>query len=334
MRFKRFLASLLLALAGLALLAGLDLYRFSRRPGPDRETMVEIAPGSPLKKIAAKLAQKGLISSVPWFIILNRLNGDGTALKAGEYRIPPRATPLEIIATLKSGKVVERQLSIPEGFTLKQIGARLKARGICKDNEFEQLVRDPEQLKKWQIPGPTLEGYLFPSSYNYSRQTSCRQMLETMLATGRREYEKIRAASPPCRLDRHQVLTLASMIQKEAGDNREMPLIAAVFFNRLKKGMRLASDPTTIYALGESFDGNLRRRDLKNPSPYNTYQHKGLPPGPICSPGREAITAVLRPAKSDFLYFVARGDGRHQFSRNLNDHNRAVRRYQLRRPPR
>ncbi len=331
MSLKRFLAALLLSLVGLVLLAGMDLYNFTRRPGPDRETIIEIAPGSPLKKIARQLRQKGVISSVPWFIIVNRLNGSGTSLKAGEYRIAPRATPLEIIELLKSGRVIERSLSIPEGFTLKQIGERLVARGICRGDEFERLSRNRQLLEKWEIPGSSLEGYLFPSTYNYSRQTGCRQMLETMLATGKREYEKIRENSPPLNLTRHQVLTLASMIQKEAGTESEMPLIASVFFNRLRRDMRLASDPTTIYALGPAFDGNLRRRDLKNPSPYNTYQHKGLPPGPICSAGRKAIAAVFNPADSDFLYFVARGDGRHQFSRSLKEHNRAVYRYQLHR---
>jgi UPF0755 protein len=252
-----------------------------------------------------------------------------TGLKAGEFRLPADATPLEIIAILDRGRSLERQVTIPEGFTLLQIGARLTACNICRAAEFEKLVHAPELLRQWRIPANTLEGYLFPSTYNYTRNTRTKELLENMLATGLKIYNQLRQTAPATKLSRHQILTLASIIQKEAGNEAEMPLISSVFHNRLKHHMRLASDPTTIYALGQMFDGNLTRRDLQNPSPYNTYRHHGLPPGPICSPGRQALSAALKPAVTNYLYFVSRNDGHHYFSRTLKEHNWAVRRYQL-----
>ena len=308
-----------------------DFYNFAHRAGSQPAKLIVIEPGSSLKKIASILQKHELISSSQRFIILNRALQSSTLLKAGEYRIKAAASPLQIIETLKKGRVYQHQITIPEGFTLTQISARLKARGICRNSEFKELISAPENLKKWQIPGPNLEGYLFPSTYSYSLETSCRDLLEKMLKNSQKKISKLMRENPGNKLNRHQLLTLASIIQKEAGNNAEMPIIASVFHNRLQRNIRLASDPTTIYALGEDFDGNLRRKDLRHPSPYNTYRHRGLPPGPICSPGNEALKAALNPASTDYLYFVSRGNGQHQFSRTLKEHNRAVRKYQLKR---
>ncbi|MCD6430789.1 MAG: endolytic transglycosylase MltG [Deltaproteobacteria bacterium] len=316
---------------GLTALVSLDLYRFAHQAGLQPPKFILIETGSSLKKIARQLQKQKLVSSSQRFIILNRLLQNSTLLKAGEYRIEAAASPLEIIETLKQGRVFQRRISIPEGFTLRQIGARLQARGLCQNDEFIQLTSSLASLKNSQVAGPNLEGYLFPNTYNYSRQTSCRQIVEQMLSTGKIEFRKLLSQSPDNTLNRHQILTLASLIQKEAGNNDEMPLIASVFHNRLQRKMRLASDPTTIYALGKDFDGNLRRRDLQHPSPYNTYRHHGLPPGPICSPGTEAIRAAINPDRTDYLYFVSRNNGQHQFSRTLKKHNQAVRKYQLKR---
>ncbi len=317
--------------ASLTALTVFDLYRFAHQTGSQPQKLILIETGSSLKKIARQLQEHKLISSSQRFIILNRLLKNSTLLKAGEYRIEAAASPLNIIEILKQGRVFQRRLSIPEGFTLQQIGARLQARSLCQNNEFIQLTSSPEYLKNLQVPDPNLEGYLFPSTYNYSRQTSCRQIVEQMLNTGKIELQKLLSQNPTNNLNRHQILTLASMIQKEAGNNDEMPVIASVFHNRLRRKMRLASDPTTIYALGKNFDGNLRRRDLHHPSPYNTYRHHGLPPGPICSPGHKAIRAAINPDQTDYLYFVSRNNGQHQFSRTLKEHNQAVRKYQLKR---
>jgi UPF0755 protein len=317
--------------ASLTTLAVFDLYHFAHRAGSQPAKLIIIEPGSSLKKIALNLQSQKLINSSQRFIILNRILQSSNLLKAGEYRIKAAASPLQLITTLKQGRVYQRQISIPEGFTLRQIGARLQAHDLCQKDEFKELTTSPTNLKGWQIPGSNPEGYLFPSTYNYSRQTSCRQIVEQMLNTGQKQLQKLTAKNSDETLNRHQILTLASIIQKEAGSNDEMPIIASVFHNRLQLKMRLASDPTTIYALGENFDGNLRRRDLRNPSPYNTYRHRGLPPGPICSPGNEAISAAINPDQTDYLYFVSRNNGQHQFSRTLKEHNRAVRKYQLKR---
>lgn len=308
--------------------AGLDLYNFARQPGAARQQLVTIPNGSSLKAISSLLSKSGSISSPKRFIILCRLLGHGSQLKAGEYMIPAAATPLQIIEDLCAGKVFQHQLTIPEGFTLKQIGARLNALGLCDGDEFGRLIQDRDFLQACGLQANRAEGYLFPETYNYTSSSTCREILQTMLETGRQRIASI----IPEKESRHQLLTLASIIQKEAGNDAEMPLISSVFHNRLRKKMRLESDPTTIYAMGDDFDGNLRRADLKHPSPYNTYRHRGLPPGPICSPGQKALQAARNPATSNYLFFVARRDGTHQFSRSLREHRQAVRKYQLNQP--
>ena len=317
--------------ASLTTMAIFDLYRFAHQAGNQPAKLIIIESGSSLKKIARELLKHKLINSSRRFIILNRMLQSSNLLKAGEYRIKAAASPLQIISTLKQGRVFQRQVTIPEGFTLRQIEARLQAHGLCHNEDFRKLTTSPTNLKEWQIAGSNLEGYLFPSTYNYSRQTSCRQIVELMLNTSQKQMQKLTAKKTNNNLNQYQILILASIIQKEAGNNDEMPIISSVFHNRLRLKMRLASDPTTIYALGENFDGNLRRRDLRNPSPYNTYRHRGLPPGPICSPGDVAIRAAINPEQTDFLYFVSRNNGQHKFSRTLKEHNRAVRKYQLKR---
>ena len=330
-QIKLLLLFLLTMSLSLLILTGLDLYWFAHHGNHRPATIIMIESGSPLKKITQTLADQQLINSKFRFTILNRLLQSAGSLKAGEYEIAAGANPLNIIATLKQGISLQYKISFPEGFTRKQIKERLAAKNICSTDEFEKITTAAGNLKKWQIQAASLEGYLFPSTYCYSRKTACREIIEAMLKTGKQKFQELKTASPKTNFSRHQILTLASIIQKEAGNVEEMPLIAAVFYNRLHRNMRLASDPTTIYGLGEKFDGNLRRRDLKHPSPYNTYRHKGLPPGPICSPGSSAINAALNPADSDYFFFVSRNNGTHQFSKTYSEHQQAVRRYQLKR---
>ena len=326
---KLILIFLLTMTLSLLIMTGLDLYWFAHHNNKQPATVIIIKPGSSLKKITQTLAEHQLINSKFRFTILNRLLRSSVTLKAGEYEIAATANPLNIIATLQQGISLQYKVSFPEGFTLKQIKERLAAKKICTTDEFTKITTAAANLKKWQLPAANLEGYLFPSTYCYSRKTTaCNEIIEAMLKTGEQKFRELKAASPETNFNRHQILTLASIIQKEAGNVEEMPLIAAVFANRLRRNMRLASDPTTIYGLGEKFDGNLRRRDLKHPSPYNTYRHKGLPPGPICSPGSSAIKATLNPAASDYLFFVSRNNGTHQFSKTYSEHQQAVRKYQ------
>ncbi|MBN2705428.1 MAG: endolytic transglycosylase MltG [Deltaproteobacteria bacterium] len=335
MRRRMFFISIAMILGIITIggLGSLNLYLFAHAPGPGPEQIILIEAGSSLQKIAATLRKQELISSRGKFILLNRILGNATRLQAGEYRLHAAATPLAIIDSMKNGRILLRRITIPEGFTLAQIGTILQDADLCRPEDFVGITSAPDLLAQWNITGENAEGYLFPSTYNYSRQTSCRQLIEMMLNAGQESWRALTnsPAAPEAQiLNRRQLITMASIIQKEAGNKAEMPLIASVFYNRLRRGMRLESDPTTIYALGENFDGNLRHRDLRHPSPYNTYRHHGLPPGPICSPGNDALRAALRPDRSDYLYFVATQNGGHQFSRTFREHLQAVEKYQRR----
>ena len=312
-------------------IASTELYRFAHRPGVQKTTVFLVNPGDSLQTVSRQLEKLGLVSSPRKFSLIVRIRGLGNRIQAGEYEFQTGETPLGIIEQLINGRVKTYQITIPEGFTMKEIG-NLLADGHCSRDGFNRLVVDREFIQKWGIKASNCEGYLFPSTYHYTRNTRCRQLLSLMLKTFSDKYQKIsdEVTNPPS-YSRHELVTLASIVQKEAGNEEEMPIIAAVLFNRLRKGMRLECDPTVIYGLGKRFDGNLRRKDLKDSSPYNTYRHRGLPPGPICNPGAAALRAVNFPAQVDYLYFVSRNDGSHQFSSTLKEHNQAVNRFQKRR---
>ncbi|MEN8687044.1 MAG: endolytic transglycosylase MltG, partial [Desulfuromonadales bacterium] len=232
---------------------------------------------------------------------------------------------------LVAGDIRRFQVTIPEGFNLREIAVRLAETGIGTAEDFLAPCYDPGFIKELAIEADSLEGYLFPETYTYTSSSTVRQLLRAMVDQLNRHFSPAmleRAAA--LQMNRHELLTLASIIQKEAGNVMEMPLISAVFHNRLKRGIALQADPTVIYGIAD-FDGNLTRKHLATPTPYNTYRKRGLPPGPIASPGLFALRAAANPAKTKALYFVARGDGTHEFSETLREHNRAVRRYQLRR---
>jgi len=310
--------------------ASIELYRFTHRPGVQKTTVFLVNPGDSLQTVSRQLEKLGLVSSPRKFSLIVRIRGLSNRIQAGEYEFKTGETPLGIIEQLINGRVKTYQITIPEGFTLKEIGDLLA--DTCGKNEFNQLVANREFMQPWKIKAANCEGYLFPSTYHYTRNTRCRQLLSLMLKTFTGQYKIISdEVTNPSSYSRHELVTLASIVQKETGNKKEMPLIAAVLFNRLRKGMRLECDPTVIYGLGEKFDGNLRRKDLKDSSPYNTYRHRGLPPGPICNPGASALQAVNFPAQVDYLYFVSRNDGSHQFSSTLREHNQAVNRFQKRR---
>lgn len=334
MKKSRALTFFLLALLAVSLImviAAFDLYRFAHQPAIRQTTIFQVYPGDSLGKISHRLKQYGLVSSARKFALIVRLRSLASRIQAGEYECQPGETPLEIIDLLVNGRVKTYQVTIPEGFTMEEIG-HLLAEGPCGKEEFNQLVSDQNFLNKWGIETNNCEGYLFPSTYRYRKNTTCRQLLSLMLKTFSNQYHMISTGvGPPPNFSRHELVTMASIIQKEAGNEKEMPIIAAVIFNRLQKGMRLACDPTVIYGLGKRFDGNLRKKDLKNSSPYNTYRYRGLPPGPICNPGAAALQAVFSPARVDYLYFVSRNNGSHYFSTTLKEHNQAVNRFQKRR---
>jgi UPF0755 protein len=321
---------------GLCLLGGLclcaqfafDLIKPAREGQKDQFFLVP--EGSTLRQVALNLEVEGFLSRPGPFLLWGRLKGYSKSIKAGEYRLNSSMSPLQILRTLKMGVVATHAVTIPEGFTSEQIAALMEGKGLVQRQEFLSLARDPEFAQRCGISAPALEGYLYPDTYRFSRGLSVVTLVNTMVRRFQEMVEPLMGSVENSGMSLGEVLTLASIVEKETGCARERPLIASVFLNRLKRGMRLESDPTVIYGL-KDFDGNLTRKDLAQETAYNTYVIKGLPPGPIANPGLAAIKAVLSPATADFLYFVSKNDGTHHFSKTLREHNRAVRIYQKRR---
>lgn len=291
------------------------------------EVIVTIPKGAGVRGIGRILADKGLLTNDLRFLAMIQLAGLKTSLQAGEYSIPLGLTPLEVVRLLARGSTRRHHLTIPEGLTVEQIAAIFEQDGWVRRERFLDLARDANFIRGLGIEADHLEGYLFPETYALIRnETDEAAILRRMTGQFRQVWERIKAAETGG-LNRHQVVTLASIVEKETAAVTERPLIARVFLNRLALGMRLQSDPTVIYGV-QGFNGDITRADLARPTPYNTYVIPGLPPGPICNPGQAALEAVLHPEPSNHLYFVSKNDGTHVFSTNLGDHNRAVRAYQ------
>jgi len=305
---------------------------YALSPGPSiprQQVEVVIPARTSLTAIAEILYENKLIGDKARFSILAFVTGSASKLKAGEYVFESGGTPLEVIELLKAGKVLYRAVTIPEGTTMTKIGAILADGGWIGYQDFIDLAHDPEILSRYSIPASSLEGYLFPDTYYLSKgQQSETEIIRMMVERHFQIFKELEENSPiyPALLTHHECVTLASIVEKETGLAAERGLVAGVFLNRLKKGMRLQADPTVRYGLDKEA-GPLSRADLKISSNYNTYIIPGLPPGPISNPGRAAIKAVLFPAETEFLYFVAKDDKSHQFSRTLKEHNRAVSKY-------
>ncbi|WP_372679071.1 endolytic transglycosylase MltG [Desulfosarcina sp.] len=295
-----------------------------------QEKLFTVAPGQGLKQTADALEQDGLVSNALRFTILARLDKKDKLLKAGEYIFSTAMTPREILGQMVEGRVHLYRLTIPEGYNLVQIAAAVSAAGLESEETFLEAARDRETARRLGIEADTLEGYLFPDTYYFPRGLDSATIITTMVKQFRTAYKPAwEQQAKAVGMTVHEVVTLASIIEKETGAPEERPLISSVFHNRLKKGMRLETDPTVIYGIPD-FDGNIKRRHLETHTPYNTYKIKGLPPGPIASPGALAMEAALFPSQSDYLYFVSKKDGTHQFSTTIKAHNAAVRKYQLR----
>lgn len=312
---------------------GISLYRYAHRPtaGDGAEEIVAVEPGEKFTVLAAQLEQRGIIAQASKFKLLAVIKGVDKKLKSGEYPLTATMTPVEVLDVLVSGKSYLYRLTIPEGYTLRQIAAEVAANGLGKSEEFIALATSPEYVATLDIEAGTLEGYLFPDTYYFPKSASEDTIIRTMVARFNEQFiPEWRLRAKDLQRTVHEMVTLASIIEKETGAPSERPIIASVFHNRLRKRMRLESDPTVIYGIPD-FDGNIKRIHLATPTPYNTYKIKGLPPGPIANPGREAIKAALYPAKSDYLFFVSKKDSTHHFSTNIREHREAVRKYQLRR---
>ncbi|HJY80743.1 MAG TPA: endolytic transglycosylase MltG [Candidatus Binatia bacterium] len=327
---KRGLIVGVLLLASVCSVVGFFLYQSFTTPGPSLKhpVIIFVPKGMTLQIIAQRLASEGLIPNARLFAWWARFIGADRQLKSGEYLFTTPLSPLALLRMLTSGEGLHHAVTATEGMTFRQISALLAAQGLGAEENFLCLNDDPTFLAAWGLPPQGMEGYLYPDTYRFSWLTSPEEILGRMVE---RFYATINSAmyrqAVALDLSMHQVITLASIIEKETGAPAERPLIAAVFYNRLRKGMPLQSDPTVIYGINH-FDGNLTRQHLLTPTPYNTYLFHGLPPGPIASPGLESLLAALYPAERDYLYFVAKGDGTHVFSSDLNTHNRAVQRFQ------
>lgn len=323
---------LLLSLIAVACIV-VDLFFYAKHPaGTDgKKKVVVVALGQGVRSISNTLETQGIIRHKEKFRRFSRIKGYDKDIKAGEYVLSADMSPADIFRTLVGGKVQQYRLTVPEGYTIGQIAAAVEASELGTQAAFFNALSDADLLDRLGVQAPTFEGYLFPDTYYFPRGVSPGKIISTMVNRFWRVYTPAwKDQTAQLGFSVHQVVTLASIIEKETGAPIERPLISSVFHNRFKKKMRLESDPTVIYGI-KDFNGNLTRKDLTTPTPYNTYTRRGLPPGPIANPGRDSIKAVLSPADTDFLYFVAKGDGTHQFSSNIRDHNRAVRKYQLRR---
>jgi UPF0755 protein len=298
---------------------------------PEEGILYNLTPGSSVHSLAADLTVKGVIERPIMLRLLARWTQQASQLKAGEYQIPAGVTPGQLLEILASGKVVQHSLTLIEGWTFKQMMAAVNRHPDLKHSLTE--LADEEIMRRLGYADLQHEGRFYPDTYHFPRDTSdldflirAYKKMEQFLAD---EWDR-READLPLKTP-YEALILASIVERETALPAERPRIAGVFIRRLRKGMRLQTDPTVIYGMGDHYDGNIRSRDLKADTPYNTYVHKGLTPTPIAMPSGEAIQAVLHPQPGKALYFVAMGDGAHYFSATLEEHNTAVRKYQLKR---
>ena len=290
----------------------------------------KISHGATAKSIAGQLAREDLIRHPFTFELMVRLTGAGRELKAGAYQLSGAMSVVEIVDRLRAGNVVLRRFVIPEGLTVPQIGQLWENGKFGTATAFEQAARNPRWRQRYSIDAETLEGYLFPNTYQFADGTPVDSVIKMLLDEFDRGWTHLLSEEAKALgFSTHEIITLASIIEKEAKADDERPLIAAVYHNRLKRGWRLEADPTVLYALGNP-ERLLRTADLKVSSSYNTYLHRGLPPGPICNPGMASVKAALRPAQASYLYFVAIGGGRHYFSTRLVDHRAMIRKIRRR----
>ena len=299
------------------------------------EQFVEIGPGAGSNAIGRLLVQSGVVRDEWTFRLAVYLTGTARELKAGEYRFAGAMSAKEVARKLAHGDVFLRPITFPEGLTIKEMARLFESRGFGTAASFVDAAKDPSAIRPLDAKADDLEGYLFPETYNLARRASAASLVSQMTARFNAVFDAaLRAETQAQGRTIREVVTLASLVEKETARAEERPIVAAVYLNRLRIGMGLQCDPTVIYALERAgkYDGNLTRENLRFDSPYNTYRYAGLPPGPIAAPGRSSIEAVLRPAKVDYLYFVSRNDGTHVFATTLSEHNRNVRQWQLKKP--
>ena len=326
---RYFLFTLLFAALSTLLFAGFLLAFLFLAPLRERETVeVKVERGEPLSAIVHRLKAHGVISNEKLFSFWARLWGLDKRIHWGLYRFEMPLPPRQVLNQMLLGKGVFHRITVPEGLTVKEIADLLAKGAIADKDRFLSEAAGAELLSLVGLEGKGVEGYLFPNTYYFTPFVSERDILIAMVEQFRETFNpRLKEQTREIGLSLHEVVTLASLIEKETGIEAERPLVSAVFHNRLKGKIPLQSDPTVIYGL-KRFSGSLTRKDLQSRSPYNTYRILGLPPGPICNPGLSALKAALYPAPVPYLYFVSKNDGSHLFSVSLSEHNRAVKIYQ------
>ncbi len=324
---------ILLSIAGAAgicsFLLFFQFWLFLMLPGDAARGAVEleVPQGANAMAISKLLHSRGVISNAEMFYLVSRARRVSHRLKAGEYAFPSPSTPGDVLERLIQGRVVLHKATFPEGSTVRDVAKIIEEKGFASEAEIERLSHDKEFIRSLGLSFSSLEGYLFPETYHFQKRADGPTVLKSMVQQFWSHFPQAwRSRAEELGLSVHEIVTMASLVEKEAVLDSERPVIAAVFFNRLKKNMPLESDPTAVYDL-PGFSGPITPAHLKNKSPYNTYVIRGLPAGPICNPGAKSIEAALYPAQAAFLYFVSNNDGAHQFSETLAEHNRAVNEY-------
>lgn len=318
----------IVALIAALLAAGFEYYlsRPAEQGAPDHVFFV--VQGSTLNRVAQRLEKKGIIPSKKALLIWASICGFDRNIKAGDYMLNASMPPLKILDILNKGLVLTYSVTIPEGYTRQQVAAILEQKGLAEKDKFLALTGDPDIARAYGLPGPDLEGYLYPDTYQFSRGLPPKAIVDVMVGHFMEVVSPLRKRMNELGLPIEQTVILASIVEKETGCEEERPLIASVFLNRLKNNMRLDSDPTVIYGI-KDFNGNLTKNDLITPTPYNTYVVQGLPPGAIANPGAGSLKAVLYPAQTSYLYFVSKNNGSHYFSETIEEHKQAVKQYQI-----
>jgi len=334
---KRVITWTFLVLVVVVLGGGAWIYTSVERPYKGyeaQEQYVEIPSGSGTATMARRLADAGVVRSAQVFRVAVWLRGSGRRLQAGEYRFDQPMTAADVVDKISRGDVYVRAVTFREGLTIREMASVFENGGYGRASEFMEAARKAELVREMDPDAKDLEGYLFPDTYTLPRRTTAEQLVERMVT----RFEKV--MTPELRdkagergFTVRQIVTLASLVEKETAKPEERPVVAGVYTNRMRIGMGLQCDPTVIYALtlAGRYDGNIRKGDLQIDSPYNTYRYAGLPPGPIAAPGEASLRAAVEPADVPYLYFVSRNDGSHVFSTTLDEHNRNVNNFQKRR---
>lgn len=321
---------LVLALLALALVAAASAYLSlnASYQGFRDQVILDFPKGTSTQAMAEQLAQNGVIR-YSWQFLLTRALNQGRKLQAGEYQFTHADSPFNIFNRIARGDVFFYELVVPEGSNIFDIAASVGHFDFLKSSDFLRAARNPSLIRDLAPQAPTLEGYLFPATYRITRSTSVEQLCAMMTSQFRKQWRELH--DPGHDTPVNEIVTMASLVEKETGRSEDRPIVASVYENRLRKGMALDCDPTTIYAalLDARYRGTIYRSDLNSDNPYNTYRHTGLPPGPIANPGVASLKAALMPAETNYLYFVAKADGSggHQFSETMEQHNVAVEQY-------